>query len=283
MNIAKISTLLLISIIFIGCASDTTKKENPNSSQITITVDAGENKRVKIYDTVSIIGKGNTTDGSQLSFTWKKENEVLATTPTFDYIPTTLGVDTLTLTAQHNSGNSISNSMRVTVVESKVDSSKIPSISQEKINEYLYAINSARIKEQDCHTKGIFQATTRLTWNEKLYKASYEHIQDLIKSKTFSHTGSGTDSDWTGVVLGKASTSTERIETYGYNWSSSGENLAGGTTMDSAVKAINSWLKSDVHCENLMNPKFKEIGMTMIKDEDSKYTHYWGQEFGTPK
>ncbi|SFV67217.1 hypothetical protein MNB_SV-13-1015 [hydrothermal vent metagenome] len=43
------------------------------------------------------------------------------------------------------------------------------------------------------------------------------------------------------------------------------------------------WLKSDSHCANLMNPNFTELGMAMIKDESTKYIHYWTQNFGTPR
>lgn len=306
MNIIKFYMLfsLSISIFYTGCGSDTklskTKENNTtlnnttqnngtknnsinNTEEITVKLNAGEDKRVKVNETVRIVGKGSATDGSQLSFTWKKGNDTLATTAIFDYIPTVIGVDTLTLIAQHNSGATLKDSMKVTVVESMVRGEKIPPITKARIKEYLFEINKARAKEQDCGTEGIFPATHPLTWNEKLYKSSYEHTQDLIATQTFSHMGSGTSSDWTGTSLGKESQLKERVETYGYHWQRVGENIGAGTVIDSAKKMVQGWIESDHHCSNLMDSEFKEVGMVMIKDESSKYTHYWTQNFGTQR
>jgi uncharacterized protein YkwD len=105
----------------------------------------------------------------------------------------------------------------------------------------------------------------------------------LVVSQTFSHDGSGTKSDWTGSLLGKQSVLNERVETYGYNWQTIGENLGAGTLIDTAEKMVDGWLESDKHCENLMNPSFTEVGMVQITDNNSLYTHYWTQNFGKPK
>lgn len=273
--------LLLTSIVFIGCGSDTTQNSSDSiTSQGTMSVYAGKDIRAEINKIVNIVGEGSVTDGSKISFTWTKGDEVLATTPIFNYMPTALGVDTLTLTAKHISGKSISNSMRVTVLASSVDISQIPPISQKSSKEYLFEINEARSKEQNCGEEGIFPPTHKLVWNEKLYKSAYEHIQDLIKSKTFSHIGSGTESDWTGVVIGRPSTPSDRIDTYRYNWKSNAENIGAGTNIETAKEIVQAWIDSPTHCANLMSSSFKDVGMAMIKDEDTKYINYWGQSFG---
>jgi len=44
---------------------------------------------------------------------------------------------------------------------------------------------------------------------------------------------------------------------------------------------VEGFLESDLHCANLMNPKFKELGMAMVKNSNTTYTHYWTQNFGT--
>lgn len=161
--------------------------------------------------------------------------------------------------------------------------SNIPNLSPFVKNAYLTAVNKARSERQECGTQGVFLATGRLIWNDKLYKSAYEHTQDLVQSQTFSHKGSNTESDWTGRALGKASVLRERVETYGYKWKTIGENIGAGTTIDSAEKMVEGWLKSDYHCANLMNPKFTELGMVLIKDDSTRYTHYWTQNFGTPR
>jgi uncharacterized protein YkwD len=278
MKFTKILLLAILALLFSSCA-----EESKSDSDYTITADAGEDKRVKINETITILGKGTTTDKSELSYLWEKGELTLATTALFSYTPTVVGTDTLTFTVQHSDGSFVQDRMNVVVTETKVLSSTIPTISQSQIDEYLMVVNRARSKEQNCGSQGIFPATDKLIWSEQLYKSAYEHTQDLVASQTFSHTGSGTESDWTGTVLGKASILTERVETYGYAWSFIGENLGAGTVIDTAEKMVEGWLASEHHCANLMSPNFTEMGMVLITDESSHYTHYWTQNFGKPR
>jgi uncharacterized protein YkwD len=159
---------------------------------------------------------------------------------------------------------------------------EIPVLSTSQQNEYLNAINLARSVEQDCRTKGKFPATLPLNWSDKLYKSSYEHSYDLATSNTFSHDGSGTASDWTGTALGTQSSMKERIEHYNYSWSRIGENIAAGTATNTATLVVQQWLDSDGHCANIMNASFTEVGMAMVQNASSTYTHYWTQNFGIP-
>ena len=277
----QIEQFLIISLLFILNACVGTEKSTASPSVILIA-DAGDDQRVLINETITIRGEGEATDKTELSYLWEKGSETLATTATFSYTPTRLGIDNLTLIVTHNSGAIISDTMKIVVIDSNVLST-IPMLSQTKIDTYLVAMNKARGKQQNCGTKGAFSATTALLWSEKLYKSSYEHTQDLVSSQTFSHFGSGRASDWTGTVLGKSSVLDERIETYNYKWKTIGENIGAGTLIDTAEKMVDKWLKSDNHCANLMNPNFTEVGMVLMKDESSLYTHYWTQNFGTPR
>jgi len=148
---------------------------------------------------------------------------------------------------------------------------------------YLDAINYVRAHEQNCGKYGIKPAVGVLKWNDLLYKAALEHSNDLAKTDTFSHDGSGKASDITAKnkQLGRGSKVGERIEYNGYtNWRSYGENIAAGTSMDQAQEAINVWVASDGHCKNLMNPNFTEVGMAQVYNQDSHYLHYWTQDFG---
>ncbi|HIP50567.1 MAG TPA: CAP domain-containing protein [Campylobacterales bacterium] len=155
-------------------------------------------------------------------------------------------------------------------------------ISDQLKNAYISELNRVRSIPQDCASRGIYYATTPLTWNDKLYNAAYEHSYDMATSNTFSHTGSGQATDTTGVKLGKASTFKERIVANGYkSYSSIGENIASGTTSDTAKKVVAQLMASDGHCANIMNSNYKEVGMAVSKNTNSKYTHYWTQNFGT--
>jgi len=162
-------------------------------------------------------------------------------------------------------------------------SSTIPVLSASEKQAYLDAINYVRGQEQDCGSRGIKPAVPALVWNDNLYKASWEHSNDLAKTNTFSHTGSGQATDVTAQVnsLGRGSNVGERIEHNGYTqWKAYGENIAAGTVMNQAQEAIDGWVGSPGHCANMMNPTFTEVGMAHVYDKNSYYSHYWTQNFG---
>jgi len=148
--------------------------------------------------------------------------------------------------------------------------------------EFLNAINKARSIPRDCYpddpNRGFMEATHPLTWNNELYASALEHSTDLALSDTFSHLGSGTDSDITGD--GEASKFFERIMNNGYtNYYSVGENIAGGQKdLEEVMKA---WLKSPAHCTNIMKDTYKEVGVAVVLKEDSTYGVYWTQNFGS--
>jgi len=262
-----------------GGESNTT---TPTTQESSNKVEVGEDRHVKLNESVTLTAKSISNIENVSSFLWTNDGNTLATTRSFNYLPTTVGVKILTFSALYNDGEKVSDTLKVIVTRKKIDTT-IPPISETLKNEYLKAVNSARSEPQDCGEAGSFAATTKLTWNSKLYAAAYEHMQDLIESQTFEHEGSGTESDWTGYALGKKSDFIERAENHGYKWSRLAENLGGGTHLSQAEEMVQGWLESDHHCANLMNPNFTEVGMVMLKDEEAKYTHYWGQEFGTPK
>ncbi len=58
-----------------------------------------------------------------------------------------------------------------------------------------------------------------------------------------------------------------------------GENIAAGQR--SAKEVVTAWMNSPDHRENIMNPKFEELGMGYLYLPDSKYKHYWAQLFRT--
>ena len=156
----------------------------------------------------------------------------------------------------------------------------IPVLSESDKQIYLETINSARAIARVCGDYGYFPATTPVVWSNKLYNAGYEHSQDMTIMDYFSHTGSGAESDWSGYALSKQSTPKDRIENYNFNWTRYSENIAAGTNMDTAQKAINAWLNSPGHCKNIMDPNVTKVGLAHIESSEAYYTHYWTQNFG---
>ncbi len=166
------------------------------------------------------------------------------------------------------------------------DPSSPPTLSQSTIDTYLKVMNEQRTKAggQDCGHYGHFDPAPPLGWSDELYHASYEHSYDMAKSDWFSHDGSGSANDWTSQVqsLGRGSKMDERAENNNYtNWRYLGENIAAGTDMDEAREAVIGWMNSPDHCKNMMNPNFKEVGLSVVYDENSYYKYYWTQDFGT--
>jgi uncharacterized protein YkwD len=100
--------------------------------------------------------------------------------------------------------------------------------------------------------------------NEQLDQAADLHTQDQASINTLSHTGSN------------GSNSADRILNTGYQYSTTGENVAVGYPDAEAVMA--GWMASDGHRENILNPSFEELGVGYSVGEDG--SAYWTQDFG---
>ena len=56
------------------------------------------------------------------------------------------------------------------------------------------------------------------------------------------------------------------------------ENIAAGQS--SAQEVFDSWMDSDGHRANILDPDYETCGFSMCYEEDSEYGYYWAQEFG---
>ena len=164
-------------------------------------------------------------------------------------------------------------------------SRSIISIKDTQKERFLDAINNARADTQDCGKYGIFPPAPPIKWNDALYKAAYEHSQDMALNGIVEHDGTNSSSDWTAIEknLGRGSHFYERIENNGYsNYIITAENIAGGTYYDTPEIVVKKWLESPGHCKNLMNKYIKEFGLARVKKE-TKYVNYWSLELGALK
>ena len=98
-----------------------------------------------------------------------------------------------------------------------------------------------------------------ITWNNQLEAAAAGHSKNMHQKKFFSHRG--TDGSDGG----------DRIARTGYRWTAYGENIANGYLSEREV--ILGWLASPGHCRNIMNRKYKEMGV-------ARMGRYWTQTFG---
>ena len=166
-------------------------------------------------------------------------------------------------------------------------------------DQYLTVINylrSLKIKCNDSHAEE--GPVDSIEWNVLLADASKEHSNDMNTSGIYSHDGSGTASDITGQTLSPARKSkpSERVKSQGYNYKTTGENIAFTAKYPSLlsnewINIMEAWMKSDEgHCSNIMNPNFREFGMSEIRGrKDFTYeggitknspVAYWTQNFG---
>lgn len=166
------------------------------------------------------------------------------------------------------------------VIEEPGNEPRIPVLLENDKQQLLTLINNARSQARICGSAGSFPAVPAVTWSDKLYNTAYEHSQDLAVSDTFSHAGSGTESDWSGFALNKQSSVSDRLANYGYNWRAHGENIAAGR--ESPEETMQQWLDSPGHCANIMSSNFTQVGMARKSLPDSFYRHYWTQNFARP-
>ena len=106
-------------------------------------------------------------------------------------------------------------------------------------------------------------ALNALTMDEKLMKAAQDRAKELTKS--FSHTRPNGTSCFT------------IFEKYKITPTASGENIAAGQR--SAAAVMDSWMNSPGHKENIMNNRFKKIGVGLVIVPNDMYSYYWVQMF----
>ena len=130
----------------------------------------------------------------------------------------------------------------------------------------LNAHNNARATGRNCGDT-FHPAAPPLVWNCTLGQAAKNHSDDMANNNFFSHTGSDGLSPF------------NRISNLGYVFKTAAENIAAGQrTADSVVA---SWLTSDGHCKNIMNPAYEEFGGALTKNDDATFRYYWTGVFGT--
>ena len=102
-----------------------------------------------------------------------------------------------------------------------------------------------------------------------LTEAARGHSADMIARNYFGH----------GLVGA-------RLTSYGYNWLTYGENIAGGygAYYSSGDHAMEMWMASPGHHANIMNPNFQEVGVGKAVGEYNGIANYtmYTVDFATP-
>jgi uncharacterized protein YkwD len=125
------------------------------------------------------------------------------------------------------------------------------------------ATNRARGQTQDCGLHGKMPPVGPLSRNSKLDDAAQSYAELMASRGHFGHTGPD------------GSTPSTRAKAAGYKVGA-GENLAVGQRTPEV--AVEGWIESDGHCQNLMLGRYKAIGVGVADGPDGR--RYWVQMFG---
>jgi uncharacterized protein YkwD len=128
----------------------------------------------------------------------------------------------------------------------------------------LELVNQARAQTRRCGRK-TFNATTPLKFSRTLGNAALAHSLDMATHDYFDHAGAD------------GSTPASRVTRAGYDWRVVGENLASGVA--TPEEAVAGWLQSAAHCQNLMDPRFTDMGVGYIVNPKNPSVIFWTQVF----
>jgi len=91
-----------------------------------------------------------------------------------------------------------------------------------------------------------------LSWSEELAEISTLHSSYMSRTGVFSHSWA----DGTSI--------TDRARMLGYEYRGIGENIAKGNHTVKSV--LDSWMRSEGHRGNILEPRFKNVGMSNVGD-----------------
>jgi uncharacterized protein YkwD len=128
-------------------------------------------------------------------------------------------------------------------------------------------VNAARGKSRTCG-KEHFAAAPPLSLSRPLNDAAAGHARDMARKRFFDHRGAD------------GSQPRDRVLRAGYLSRLTGENIALGP--ESAEEVVAGWLASPGHCANIMDARFRDIGVGLGTGR-KRGQIYWVQDFGAPR
>ena len=132
----------------------------------------------------------------------------------------------------------------------------------------LELVNKARASGTRCGQRS-FAPTSPLTLSTTLANVAFGHAADMAEHDYFEH------QDLTGR------SPAQRVRAVGYEEKLVGENIAYGPK--SIDEVVQGWLDSPDHCENIMDPRFAEMGIAYAPGELSRRGLYWVQLLAAPR
>jgi uncharacterized protein YkwD len=132
----------------------------------------------------------------------------------------------------------------------------------------LDLVNEARARGARCGTRW-FAPAPPVRPSGTLNGVALGHASDMAEHDYFEH------EDLAGH------SPADRVRAVGYREMLVGENIAYG--VKSADDAVQGWLDSPGHCENIMDPRFVEMGIAYAQGRAVKHGLYWVQVLAAPR
>ncbi|HEX4150611.1 MAG TPA: CAP domain-containing protein [Steroidobacteraceae bacterium] len=132
----------------------------------------------------------------------------------------------------------------------------------------LDLVNAARSRGTRCGTRW-FAPAPPVRLSRTLDEVALGHARDMAEHGYFEHRDPAGHSP------------ADRVRAVGYLESLVGENIAYG--VKSADEAVQGWLDSPDHCENIMDPRFAEMGIAYSEGRARKHGLYWVQVLAEPR
>jgi uncharacterized protein YkwD len=132
----------------------------------------------------------------------------------------------------------------------------------------LQLVNEVRARGARCGERS-FGPAPPMTLSGTLAGVAFGHAADMAEHNYFEH------EDLTGR------SPADRVRAVGYREKLVGENIAYGPK--SAEEVVQGWLDSTGHCENIMDPRFAEMGIAFAAGHSAKRGLYWVQLLAAPR
>jgi uncharacterized protein YkwD len=132
----------------------------------------------------------------------------------------------------------------------------------------LELVNEARARGARCGERS-FAPAPPVRLSGTLGQVAWGHAADMAAHDYFEHEDL------------KGHSPADRVRAVGYKETLVGENIAYGPK--SADEVVQGWLDSPGHCENIMDPRFAEMGIAYAPGQVSKRGLYWVQVLAAPR
>jgi uncharacterized protein YkwD len=132
----------------------------------------------------------------------------------------------------------------------------------------LELVNEARARGTRCGQRS-FSPAPPVRLSGTLADVAWGHAVDMAAHDYFEHRDL------------KGHSPADRVRAVGYKETVVGENIAYGPK--SADEVVKGWLDSPGHCENIMDPRFAEMGIAYAPGQSGKKGLFWVQVLAAPR